>query len=80
MTGTTEIKYYENPRNEDPKNDLKFVNDGLLNLGLNPITLDKGLMSEVMDIAWNYKDRCILDKIICTSTWNKDRKVDYDGK
>jgi UDP-sulfoquinovose synthase len=74
-----QMRFYQNPRNEDPKNDLKFINDGLLNLGLNPITLEDGLMEEVMEIAKKYKDRCIMDKIICTSVWNKDKKVDYDG-
>jgi len=79
MTGV-EVRYYSNPRNEDLKNDLKFHNDGLLNLGLDPITLDDGLMSEVMQIANKYKDRCMLDKIICTSVWNKNRRIDYTGK
>lgn len=79
MTGAP-IRYYKNPRNEDPKNDLKFVNDGLLNLGLNPITLDDGLMEEVMQIAGRYKERCDKKKIICTSLWNKDKEVDYKGE
>jgi UDP-sulfoquinovose synthase len=79
MTGAP-IRYYKNPRNEDPKNDLKFVNDGLLNLGLKPITLDDGLMEEVMQIAGKYKNRCKFDKIICTSLWSKKRQVDYRGK
>jgi len=77
---SAELRFYDNPRNEDPKNDLKFINDGLLNLGLNPITLDNGLMEEVIEIANKYKDRCIMDKIICTSTWNKNKKVDYEGR
>lgn len=79
ITGA-KLRYYDNPRNEDKKNDLKFINDGLLNLGLDPITLEIGLMEEVMDIAKKYKDRCILDKIICTSIWNKEKKIDYIGK
>jgi UDP-sulfoquinovose synthase len=78
MTGA-EMRFYSNPRNEDLKNDLKFNNEGLLNLGLNPITLDDGLMNEVMKIANQYKDRCILDKIICTSVWSRDKEVDYKG-
>ena len=78
MTGA-EIRYYDNPRNEDPHNELKFTNDGLLNLGLDPITLDNGLMEEVMEIAKKYKDRCMLSKIICTSLWNRDKRVDYNG-
>ncbi len=78
MTGA-EIRFYKNPRNEDPKNDLKFSNEGLLNLGLNPITLDIGLLEEVINISRKYKNRCILDKIICTSTWSKDKEIDYSG-
>lgn len=73
------LRFYENPRNEDLKNELRFRNEGLLNLGLNPITLEDGLMEEVMEIAKKYKDRCIMDKIICTSVWNKNKKVDYNG-
>jgi UDP-sulfoquinovose synthase len=78
ITGA-EVRFYENPRNEDSKNDLKFNNEGLLNLGLSPITLDDGLLDEVMKIAHRYRDRCILDKIICTSIWSEDRKIDYKG-
>jgi UDP-sulfoquinovose synthase len=74
-----QLRFYKNPRNEDAENNLKFINDGLINLGLNPITLDDGLMYEVMEIAKKYKERCILDKIICTSVWSKDKKVDHEG-
>ena len=74
-----EIRYYKNPRNEDLKNNLKFNNEGLLNLGLKPIALNDGLMKEVTDITEKYKDRCISDKIICTSTWDKNKEVDYEG-
>jgi UDP-sulfoquinovose synthase len=77
---SAEIRYYRNPRNEDPKNDLKFHNDGLLNLGLNPITLNNGLMEEVIDIADKYKANVIIPKIICTSVWSKDKRVDYRGR
>lgn len=79
ITGA-EIRYYDNPRNEDPKNDLKFHNDGLLNLGLKPITLDNGLMEEVISVADKYKANVIMPKIICTSVWNQDKKVDYKGR
>jgi UDP-sulfoquinovose synthase len=74
-----EIRYYKNPRNEDLRNSLAFRNEGLLDLGLKPITLEDGLMREITDIAKKYKHRAQLDKIICMSTWSKDKEVDFEG-
>lgn len=74
-----EIRYYENPRNEDPKNDLAFVNEGFKSLGWEPIMLDEGLLEEVKHVAFEYKDRCDESKIICTSLWDKNKKVDLEG-
>lgn len=74
-----EIRYYKNPRKEDDYNDLRFRNDGLINLGLDPITLDEGLLEEIMQIAYKYKYRVDKDKIVCTSLWNKERKLDTVG-
>jgi len=78
MTGAS-LRFYKNPRNEDAQNDLKIANKKFLELGLNPITLNDGLMSEIYDIAKKYKKRCERDKIICTSTWRDDIEVDYIG-
>ena len=78
MTGA-KIKYYSNPRNEANRNDLEFCKDFFLNLGLNPITLQKRLLEEIIEVAKKYKGRCDRSKIICQSTWRSDILVDFEG-
>lgn len=78
LTGA-EIRYYKNPRNEDEENNLKFKNEGLMGLGLDPITLKENLLTEIMEVADKYKYRVDSSKIICTSMWNNDKKVDRTG-
>jgi UDP-sulfoquinovose synthase len=78
MTGA-EIRYYINPRKEDPENILRVSNKKFLKLGLDPITLSDGLLVEVMDIAKKYRSRCDRSKIICTSRWTKDIRTDLTG-
>jgi UDP-sulfoquinovose synthase len=74
ITGA-KIDYLTNPRNEADENELHVKNDRFLALGLEPLTLDAGLMEEITDIARKYADRCNRSKIPCTSLWRHAGKA-----
>jgi len=78
MSGS-EIRFFANPRKEDKENQLRLSCKSFLELGLQPTTLDEGLMSEIYDVASKYKHRCDQEKIICTSVWQKNMQVDKEG-
>jgi len=69
------INYLANPRLEAAENELEVANRKFKGLGLDPILLDSnlGLVDEVKSIANKYADRCIREKILPQSFWNKKR-------
>ena len=83
MTGA-EIAYLPNPRKEAAENDLVVKNDKFLSLGLNPTTLEEGLMEEVVEVARRYEYRLDRSRIPARSAWTKDiaprLNVDPEGK
>jgi UDP-sulfoquinovose synthase len=71
LTGA-QIAYLPNPRKEAPENDLIVKNDQFMELGLNPVTLQEGLLTEVVDVARKYAYRVDRSRIPCVSAWTKD--------
>jgi UDP-sulfoquinovose synthase len=74
VAGMTEgrIAYLPNPRKEAPENDLVVDNRQFLELGLDPITLEQGLLTEIVDVARKYAYRVDRSRIPAVSAWTKD--------
>ena len=68
-----EVRNLENPRKEDAENELEVSNKKFRLAGLNPITLEMGLLDEVVNIASKYQSRCDKTKVLPSSFWNKAR-------
>jgi len=68
LTGA-KVNYLPNPRNEAVENDLIVDNRCFIELGLKPTTLDDGLLTEVVEVARRWSDRCDRKRIPCISAW-----------
>jgi len=68
-----EVNYLNNPRNEDAENELVVSNNKFINFLGDMIRLEsqEGLFDEVQSITSTYKHRCIKEKILPASFWNK---------
>ena len=50
------------------------MNRCFIELGLNPTTLDNGLLEEVLDVAKKFANRCDKKRIPCVSAWTKTQE------
>ncbi|WP_341211333.1 NAD-dependent epimerase/dehydratase family protein [uncultured Limimaricola sp.] len=67
-----EVSYLPNPRKEAEENDLVVRNDKFLELGLNPTTLQGGLLDEVVEVAKKYAHRIDRSRVPAVSAWTRD--------
>ncbi|WP_322894227.1 MULTISPECIES: NAD-dependent epimerase/dehydratase family protein [unclassified Yoonia] len=72
ITGA-DVAMVDNPRKEAAENDLRVANTGLVDLGLDPITLADGLLQETLEVSTRYASRARLDVIPSQSLWTKDQ-------
>ncbi len=68
------LRNLANPRKEDAENELVVSNKKFCGLGLNPLTVEQGLMDEVVNIAGKYSGRCDKSKVLPSAFWNKARE------
>ena len=71
LTGA-EVVYLPNPRKEAAENELSVKNDQFLALGLDPIELRDGLLTELVDVARKFIHRVDRSRIPSTSAWTRE--------
>jgi UDP-sulfoquinovose synthase len=71
LTGS-QIAWLPNPRKEAAENELVVKNEKFLDLGLKPITLKAGLLSEIVDVARKYAYRVDRSRVPAVSAWTRD--------
>ena len=71
LTGA-EIVCLPNPRKEAAENELSVRNDQFVALGLDPIRLQTGLLTELVDVARKYIHRVDRSRIPSTSAWTRE--------
>lgn len=74
LTGAR-VEQVPDPRKEAPENELRVTNDAFLALGLEPTTLNDGLLREISETAMAYRDRVDFTKIPAMSLWTRDHKA-----
>jgi len=73
-----EIAHLPNPRREAVENELNVSRDRFIALGLDPTTLNEGLLEEIRDVANKYSFRADTTKIIARSTWTQGMETSPD--
>jgi len=66
LIDNVEISYLDNPRKhiEDQENEFFVAKECFLSMGLQPIFLEEGLVTEIHEIAEKYRHRCDFSKVL----------------
>ena len=79
LTGA-KVAYLPNPRKEAAENDLVVENKQILELGLDPIRLEDGLLEEVVDVARAFAYRVDRSRVPAVSAWTREiaTEIEHD--
>ena len=65
----SEISFVENPRKELSENELEVANFGLISLGFEPIKLSKELVTDVSNLALQFKNNIKDEQVLSSPRW-----------